>query len=605
MADALSLLMNADDQEITEREEAAAAYAGESPEHFISYGEDCIDESNEATTDIRAEQDACWEAYQQKVDYSNKEDWQSKIVTNDPYQIAQQGKATIRKILIDKQDFFDVSPTGKEDAGEASFWKNTLTFWNGEQRGNFPTMYADALEMGIVVGQSLEVIPVWEDGLKFIAVEPWKIKRDPDAEPRNPWSGNYWIHTEFIDLWMLKKKEEDGYYINTDKLAAETETNFEYFEKKKLLWKRGKFRKSVAVRELYGVVLSPQGELLLPNATYSWAGKTIIKEPIEVPYKKMRWPGVSFSPLPSIVRFGGEGLIRGILPIWRTMMNLWNLYLDNMNWVVNGISEIDIAMLKDPTDTGLFPGKIVTTWNTNGQSAFKEYRKDAKTNDVLAARDAMDRMKQNGSFVNDFIQGLPGSRSDITLGEVELKTQQSLGVFDSIAKDCEFGATNMLWAAYEMIMLNWTMSDTLTPTRLFPDDPYAAAFEQMSIDERRQNLQMNSNIKVTSISSTLRRGEFLSRLFKFMDLVKMDPAYKLYRKPYNELKAATDALSLGNAGLIVTEEEKRIADEIASIEEEINGITGGPENGTPAGNAPAGPGNAPGGAGAAGAGGGV
>lgn len=586
MADALQILMNADDQEMAEREEAAVAYAGESPEHFIAYGEDCIDESDEATKDIRSEQDACWEAYQRKLDYSNKEDWQSKLVTNDPYQIAQQGKATIRKILIDKADFFDVKPTGKEDELEAAFWKNALVFWTGEQRGNLPTVYADALEMGLVSGQSLEVIPVWdEDGLKYVTVEPWKIKRDPDAEPRNPWSGNYWIHTEFIDLWMLKQKEKDGYYINTDQLAADAEENKDYYEKKKLMWKRGKFRKSVAVRELYGVVLSPSGELLLPNATYSWAGKVIIKEPTETPYMKMRWPGVSFSPLPSIVRFGGEGLINGILPLWRTMCNLWNLYLDNMNWVVNGVSELDIAMLKDPTDTGRFPGKQYITWNTNGQSAFKEERQDAKTNDVLAAFDKMGQMRQNGSFVNDFIQGLPGSRSDITLGEVELKTQQSLGVFDSIAKDCEFGATNILWATYEMIALNWTMADKLTPVKLFPEDPYAAEFQNMEIGIRRQVLEMNSNIKVTSISSTLRRGEFLNRLFKFLEIVKDDPAYELYRKPYNELKAANDALSLGNAGLIVTEEEKKIADQIRDLEDEINGLTGGPENGAAPGNA--------------------
>lgn len=590
MADALTILQNADKQEMADRQEAADAYAGESPEHFISYGEDCLFESDEATKDIRNEQDDCWNAYQRKLDYSSKEDWQSKIVTNDPYQIAQQGKATIRKILIDKTDFFDVRPVGKEDEVEANFWKNALLFWTGEQRGNFSTIYSDALEMGLVVGQSLEIIPVWDgDGIKYVTVEPWKIKRDPDAEPRNPWSGNYWIHTEFVDLWMLKQKEKEGFYINTDKLASDTSENQDDYEKRKLLWRRGKFRKSIAVRELYGVVLSPTGELLLPNATYSWAGKTIIKEPMETPYMKMRWPGVSFSPLPSIVRFGGEGLINGILPIWRTMCNLWNLYLDNMNWVVNGISEIDIAMLKDPTDTGLYPGKTVVTWNTNGQNAFKEYRKDSKTNDVLAAYDHMSSMRQNGSFVNDFIMGLPGSRSDITLGETELKTQQSLGVFDSIAKDCEFGATNILWATYEILALNWTMADTLSPTKLFPEDPYAKVFEDMEIAVRRKVLEMNSNIKVTSISSTLRRGEFLQRLFKFMEIAGQ-PQYEIYTKPYETLKAAADALSLGNAGIMLNEQEKKIADELKATEDKINALTSGPENGAAAGNAPGGQG---------------
>jgi len=587
-----SVVANIDEQEMAERTEAATAYAGESPEHFIAYGEDCLAESDNSTKDIRAEQDACWSAYNRKLDYSNKEDWQSKIVTNDPYQIAQQGKATIRKILIDKADFFDVVPTGNEDKPEAEFWKKALAFWTGEQRGNFATIYADALEMGLITGQSLEIIPIWgEDGLTYVTVEPWKIKRDPDAAPRDPWSGNYWIHTEFIDLWLLKQKEVEGYYINTDRLAADTSNDLEYYKKNNLVWNRGKFRKSVAVREFYGVVLSPRGELLLPNATYTWAGKVIIKAPIETPYMKMRWPGVSFSPLPSITRFGGEGLINGILPLWRTSCNLWNLYLDNMNWVVNGISETDIGMLKDPSDTALYPGKNILTNMTNGQNAFKEYRKDSKTNDVLAAHEHMTRMRQNGSFVNDFIQGLPGSRSDITLGEVELKTQQSLGVFDSIAKDCELGATNVLWASYEVAALNWTMSDKLSPTKLFPDDEYAAMFEDMEIPIRRQVVDMNANIKVSSISSTLRRGEFLQRLFKFMEIAQQ-PQFAIYTKPYETLKSAVDALSLGGAGVMVSDEEKMIADQIKDLEDEINGLTGGPQDGNPAGTAPGGQANA-------------
>jgi hypothetical protein len=53
-------------------------------------------------------------------------------------------------------------------------------------------------------------------------VEPWKIHRDPDAISRQPQSGMYWIHQEYLDYWLLRKWMKDGRYVNVPTIALGT-----------------------------------------------------------------------------------------------------------------------------------------------------------------------------------------------------------------------------------------------------------------------------------------------------------------------------------------------------------------------------------------------
>ena len=55
-----------DRKEQAEREEAAKAYAGESPQHFVDYCMDCIDLSVKAKTDIRLMQEECWRVFNEE-----------------------------------------------------------------------------------------------------------------------------------------------------------------------------------------------------------------------------------------------------------------------------------------------------------------------------------------------------------------------------------------------------------------------------------------------------------------------------------------------------------------------------------------------------------
>ena len=65
------------------------------------------------------------------------------------------------------------------------------------------------------------------------------------------------------------------------------------------------------VYEFYGMALDRHGDVVLENANMTLAGNTLIQPPEEVRYSKLRWPGISFSPMPDLLSTGGRGLLHG------------------------------------------------------------------------------------------------------------------------------------------------------------------------------------------------------------------------------------------------------------------------------------------------------
>lgn len=555
-----------DSQELEERLEAATALADEDPDHLVDYCEACIEESKKATAEIRQLWDECWKAYQNKMDYSEKEDWQSKVVLNKPFVAVKQAVAVIRRAMM-TSDFFSTDGVGWEDKGIAEVVKRTLSFWLDPQRADFPVKFTDATEMGFVTGQSMEIVPTWQDeagGLKINLIEPWKIFRDPDANPRDPWSGLYWIHQEWVDKWVLEEGERNGIFQNTENLKEDSDNRADAEQvqrRRDQYWSRSKYRKSVLVSEFWGTLLDKQGKLLLPSTTYTVAGGELIRRPRDIPFAKMRWPGVSYSPLSHLLRFEGRGIIEGVLTLWWMINNMWSLHIDNMNWVINKVREIDSSLLKYPGDLDIYPGKVFEKKpGTGGVPAITEIGVSSQTTDVLANLQYMNQEYDNATFVNQFVAGLPGTRSNITKGEVEIKTQQSLGVFDSIGADIESGGVKALWSVLETIALNWTKNSKPNIMEVLSGFPEAVVFSEMPIELRREFLRNLPDVKLTGISAKLKEAEMLQALFAMMSKAE-NPKWGIYVKPYKLFKRIIDIIGFKDADFVLTEEEAAFTEE--------------------------------------------
>ena len=458
-----------DEKELAERTEAADAYAGEQEKHFVDYAADCVKQSVDAMRRIRRSQQECWRVFNEEEPdfYGRKEEWQSKVVLPKPYSAVLFAAAVARKAF----DTEFLSIKNEQNKLAMRFWEMAMPFFLSKTQADFPITFMDSSQMSFAVGTSMETLPVWRPGLglRLINVEPWKIHRDPDAATRKPQSGLFWAHQEYQDLWLVKKLGKEKRYINTEKISGpgpdtgSYDTNLskaEIDKRKGMLWHRSEFRDSVLTTELWGTVLSKHGELLLPSATYTVCADRVVRLPKPSPYPTLRWPGMSFSVLPHLLRYDGRGLIHGIKSLWNFMNGLMCLHNDSLNWTVNPTSEVITSKLTDPQDVDDWPGKKYLVRDTeSGQQVVRYHDRKSTTGDILANLNFCDQRFQEGTFVTNLVQGLPGYRAEVTAREAAQSLEQALTIFGLIGKNLEAGALDVIIACCEVIRVNMTYQE--------------------------------------------------------------------------------------------------------------------------------------------------
>lgn len=557
-----------DAKELVERQEAAQAYAGEDEAHFVSYIADCVKTSVTFMRKIRESQRECFAVYNEDEPptYARKEKWQSKVVLPKPNSTVQFAMATIRKAF--SVDFLSVQNPLDEQA--AKFWEKIMKHHLGKDKANFALQFTDASGMGFAVGQSLEMIPVWRPGagLRYINVEPWKIHRDPDAAPRDPQSGMYWIHQEWVDLHRLMEAERQGRYQNIKKVKDSTgdtsTTNpavsrSEVEKRKEMIWSRSDYRKAILTSEFWGTILDKHGDLLLPDATYTAAGNSVIKLPRSSPYPTIRWPGVSFSPMPHFLRYDGRGLIHGVKTLWYFMCSLMCLHNDYLNWIVNPMRELMLTGLIDQDDLELFPGKLWLTRETvNGQAVVRNVDQKFQTNEVMAWLNFSDQYFQKGTMVTDAIQGLPGWRQEVTAREKAQDLDQAMGAFSLMGANIEDGAINAVRAGAETLEANIGVDDL---AEIFGAEMAQSLVEPQSPTGVKLP-KLTGSFHISGMSAVMKDFEVMKALRDMiLPLAEPGSIFLPYLKPFAILKAIEKRANLEDEGILVTMPEATSIDQ--------------------------------------------
>lgn len=557
-----------DRQERLEREQAAEAYAGENAKHYCDFARDCMDTSRRATADKRRAQALLYDMYLEKEPtfYRDKEEWQSRIVVPKPYATVQFGMAAVKKAF---QPRF-LSVQNYVNKADAELWQKLMTAQLNEQHAKFRQVFTHATGMGLAIGDSLELIPRWVKGrgLVYSSIEPWKIDRDPDAITRDPWSGQYWIHSEWLDYSILKEKEKKGQYKDIDKTKDKADnsaanyglTKEELAVKRGYIYQKSKFRRFVFCSEFYGNVLSPNGELLLPNGHYTvGAGMHVIKPPRMTRYDRIRWPGVGFSPLPDFLRFSGRGLLQSVKSLWEHMCNLMCLHADYQNWIVNPPIEVNVDGLVDPRDVEDWPGKKYLVKNTiSGQQVVRTVDRRFITNDILANLQYDDQTFQRGTFITDAVQGLPGYRKDMTWRESQMLLEQALGVFVLMGENVEGGAVDTVTAGMECVRANIGIDELMEI--LGPEAKQYIDLESPTGTGIRLP-KLDGSFHISGLSTITKETETLRHIAELIIPMAERPPWAKFMKPYSALRGIEERLNLKDEDLLVSPEEAQRIDE--------------------------------------------
>lgn len=566
------------------RKEARTKLRGMRDEHLLEVITVQKEESRRATQRRRSRWEDDWRLYQSEVDWSDKEEWQSKVWVPMPFSAVEQATGIIRRSMLDSAEFFGIEGTEERDKRlAASVWKPVLKL--AMTKAKFVQKFADATKVGFACGPSLyikfrwpsfvtpslagvemdpktgEMLPVYaEKRRSFLAIDtipPWQVYRDPvGSKPREQWSGAYIMHEEYVDRGYFT---QSPLYRNTERLrgsagagaalsGAKDSGPDAVARRKQDTWEPHKFRHPILATEWYGDVPDPNGDLVYPDAMMIRGDDVLVFGPKDNPLwavdpstGRRKWPLIGFSPIGHPMRFDGFGILSAVTPLAMLFSNLFNLFSDGLNWEVNVPTELDLTVLDDLDDTEHIPGKL---WIKNGPGRALQPAEMGKMNagTVLAALQFVHQQFENESFVTAFAQGLPGSRTNITKGEVQLKTAQSMGIFEAMARELEAGGTAAVELAFDFLhqyLTDWSdpsLAEIIGPANV-------ALLQSMSMAERMKTLGGNFDYTFSGVSAALQKADMLGRLMQAAQLAQTD-FYRGLTNPSEVLGSIFDILGL-------------------------------------------------------------
>lgn len=530
----------------------------------------------------RREWEEAWRLYQSEVDYSDKEDWQAKSWVPLPFSTVEQATARIQRSMLDSAEFFGVDghdPKSKQLANLV--WMPLLKL--AMEKSAFVNKFADAVKVGFATGISLYLkfryasyrvpslggVTVGPDGaispvyrteqqafLTIDTVPPWMVFRDPRSKSRQQFSGSYIMEEEYVDRAYLLEGQRGGYFRNVAQVPEGISASTMGWDRgpdmesrrRGQAWSPNRFRKPALLTEWYGDLPDENGDIAYPDATMTMANNVIIRgiedNPIwavDVMSGRRKWPLIAFPPIAHPLRFEGFGILRAVAPLAMLFSNLFDLMMDGMNWSVNPESELDINLLEDQDDTETFPGKL---WLKRGSGRLitPAERGKIEVGSILAVLQYVHQMWENEGFVTAFITGEPGTRSNITLGETEIKTNQSLSIFDSMARNLEAGGRAAVEMAHDFLLQYLTvfshpsLADVVGPAA-------ASLLAMMSPADRMRELSGNFAYSFTGISTALQKSDMLQRLISAAQLATQG-MYAGLTNPAEVLRALFDMMGI-------------------------------------------------------------
>lgn len=534
--------------------------------HLVEFVDACKQETTKFEEKRQRLNRALLAAYENEMpELQQKEAWQAKITLPTIFTTCFQAKSLVRKAVAEKTEYFEWDAYDKDDlpsVQKARFWKDALNYWG--RRSKFHTLFPDMTEMSFVQGVSpamkcvMRRNPSGPDTLKLLKVNQENIFRDPDAKPREPQSGLYCIHQDWVDYHELVKGQEEGIYMNVGPHIWGNESEYntqstrrredQQQKRRNHLAERNRFRKSVLVSEFWGTVLDQNGEIAMSNVMYTVANKTVIQRPVRVEFPTIKWPIHQFSAIPHFERFNGISLVEGVFKLWKLRNNLLCMSTDKLSFSLLDMFEVDPSILQNAADVEIYPGALKFRKPNKQGSAYTKIELSARLEEMEPLWNISASEIQNGSFITDLIRGTFGAgNKDTTATEQKIKYEQGLGVFENIGRDVEEGGVDGLRMMQEFLTVAWDPNDHQTFAPFLNKHPEVAdMLMRTSPDERIEALNVESDVSMRGVSLLLEKSDRLQRIKELMAITE-SPRFGFYVKDDKLIEAAVDSLNMEDA----------------------------------------------------------
>ena len=537
--------------------------------------------SEEATMKLRRSWQYWWDLWENRVDFSDKEDWQAKLWVPKVFSAVEQGTSLIQRALLDVPESFGMEGVDEVDRQLAGIWRPLIKLMM--DRAKFPYKFADAAKIGFITGiagylkfrwvttqvpmlSSLGFAegapaPVFTNAEhSFLAIDmvmPWNIRRDPESKPRENFSGSYLYHSEWKTRATLQAMAQSGWdaakiaELLQSKTPATGDLTTIQIEEREKFYETGKahkFRVPYMIDEGWLDILDENGDVVFPNALMVHSHDKIVFGPHPNPLwqtdlstGRRKWPFLAASPIVHPFRFEGRGIVEQDAGLATLFSNVFMLWADSLNWSVNKPTEVNQDALVDWEDLEHIPGRL---WVKHGpeQALMPADVGGVNTNEVLASLNYIDQNRQNVNFITDFAVGLPGARSEVTKGETQIKTAQSMAIFETMGKNLEQLGRDAAEMCYGFGLQFIDQSSNPNFERLL-GPARGAILAQMSPQERIEALQGQFDFKFTGISQALIKSDQLQKLMQFATLAS-SPMFAGSVRPDQLLQVIADLLGV-------------------------------------------------------------
>ena len=511
----------------------------------------------QARIDKKGVWDECWALYRGVEDWSNKDEWQSKIVLPKSFSAVEQATSYIKRLLGSNKDPWAleaVNTDNPEDILRAA--KNTKLTKFFLEEADFLEHFGEGLKNSFIMGLGVwklwwgykprkklqtQVVPNQEGGydkqtvlsdideghLFIRAVDPYNFFWLPGSR-LNKWAGT--IEEIEVPKWELLKMAEQGIFdrklvedLQPMRINPAQEQPYLRFQERRGLT-ASPADGGIKLTEYWGPimdkdrVIEPYGQMIIAN-------DSVLLKSTKGPYWHGKSPYVGFSPITLPFRTEGMGLIEMVRAIHRALNNITNLSVDTQMYRLLPIFEMTPDVYENPEDfdTGLTPGKIFRRSMTYmGQPGIIPVRFDDISQGSLAVASQLDRSHQEGSMVSEIQQGIPRFRGAQTAAEIETKSEFQQGLFGNMASEIERSAIKPLVEMASDLIFQFlsTNSDERVASILGVDAALLAGLTQEDLVEM---VAGNYKIKVSGITEQLEKAEMLQNLVQLMNIIGQNP----------------------------------------------------------------------------------
>ena len=416
-------------------------------DRVVQYILNCREEARDATKGRRDAWKELWTLFQNRQDTSKKKDWQARCFIPKLSMTIIQAAAMVKRAVISTRKLFKLTPKDRNDKEAIGALREAEDALKREiEESNFADVYGEMMVEAFLLGLGLPKV-IWKNGgLNYSNVDILKAYIHPAYEPHHAEPPKYILEEAMMDYAEVRRmaqkiNKESRRQIFKMREINQIESDFENSEEatderlRRGLSDHTKIDRKIGLIYYWGDIVSEDNKTVKKNQLIFLANDKHIVRWQDNPFIHGKPPYVPTVPLVYPHRgVAGIGLAEPIVSLQYTYNNVTNMIVDNLNFTVNKIFEVQPTnLLNQKNITEVYPGKIINKHTST--PAMEEVRTSSLGVDAFNTLELLNQEIQKGTAVTEFLMGWAGKHKTAT--EAELKTNQAQGLFDVIARDIE------------------------------------------------------------------------------------------------------------------------------------------------------------------------